>query len=449
MRKLLLFFAFVLTAIGVKAYEFDLTKTWTVDGANEKVAKISLDNAGELTTALADLNDQMTDYSHLYISNGAGFNLTTEDIAALGTVTCPTLDLQNLYGAGGGHHAPFTFSNASIKRVILPDYWDKAAVKAAAEKIIDGNTGFEAALSQHGEQNQSTADAGLVAYVQKPGTLYTAMRHTYFDGRADKKMGDATQSHCSFKMLGYVSIMGYPSARDFNGSNSTDVKFDANGHFVFDRPADETSITQNMGVGGVLRTLVGSPVNGALVGASPILLDLEDAIIYDEWNEDLNLSWSYLLGANRIKEVRIPTNPELKTIPADFLNSGGNVNYIEEFCIPGNIEIIRTRAFYSSQQVLRHVSGVVMDENNRPLADVWIGIRGAGAGASTDSTGHFSFWMPRDEKLLYAECLGYVSKRNIPADSSLTIRLRSATVIREVKVIPKSDSLKHYHFLKQ
>lgn len=101
------------------------------------------------------------------------------------------------------------------------------------------------------------------------------------------------------------------------------------------------------------------------------------------------------------------------------------------------------------QQVLRHVSGIVIDEDDRPLADVWVGIRGAGAGAPTDATGRFSFWMPREEKLLYAECLGYVSQRNIPADSSLTIRLRSATVIREVKVIPKSDSLKHYHFLKQ
>lgn len=101
------------------------------------------------------------------------------------------------------------------------------------------------------------------------------------------------------------------------------------------------------------------------------------------------------------------------------------------------------------QQVLRHVSGIVMDENDRPLADVWVGVRGAGAGAPTDSTGHFSFWMPREEQRLYAECLGYVSKRNIPTGSSLTIRLRSATVIREVKVIPKSDSLKHYHFLKQ
>jgi hypothetical protein len=57
--------------------------------------------------------------------------------------------------------------------------------------------------------------------------------------------------------------------------------------------------------------------------------------------------------------------------------------------------------------------------------------------------------MPREEKLLYAECLGYVSQRNIPADASLTIRLRSATVILKVKVIPKGESLKFDYHLKQ
>ena len=353
MRKLLLFFAFVLTAIGVKAYTLDLTKTWTVDGANEKVAKINLENAGELTTALADLNGQMTDYSHLYISNGAGFDLTTEDLAALGTVTCPTLDLQNLYGAGGGHHAPFTFSNASIKRVILPDYWDKTAVKAAAEKIIaSGNTGFEAALSQHGQQNQSTADAKLVAYVQKPGTLYTAMRHTYFDGRADKKMGNATKDYCAFDKLGYVSIMGYPSALDFNGNDNTaGVKFDPNGHFVFDREADETSVSANAGIGGT-RALTGTAHNGAITGAALIQLDLGDAVIYEEWCNDITLSWSYVIG-DRTKEIIFPTCSELKTIPADCLNT--SLPLLEEICIPGNIENLKTRSFWISNQVLRHV----------------------------------------------------------------------------------------------
>lgn len=352
MRKLLLFFAFVLTAIGVKAYSLDLLQTWTVDGVTEKVAKINLESADELTSALADLNSQMTDYSHLYISNGAGFNLTTEDIAALGTVTCPTLDLQNLYGTGGGHHAPFTFSNASIKRVILPDYWDKAAVKAAAEAIVDGNTGFEAALSQHGNQNQSTADAKLVAYVQKPGTLYTAMRHTFFNSRADKKMGNATQSYVSFDKLGYVSIMGYPSALDFNGNaNTAGVVFDPNGHFVFDREADETSIQANAGIGGT-RALVGTAKNGAITGANLIQLDLGDAVIYEEWCNDITLSWSYVIG-DRTKEIIFPTNTELKTIPADCLNT--SLPLLEEICIPGNIEYIKTRSFWISNQVMRHI----------------------------------------------------------------------------------------------
>ena len=57
--------------------------------------------------------------------------------------------------------------------------------------------------------------------------------------------------------------------------------------------------------------------------------------------------------------------------------------------------------------------------------------------------------MPREEKLLYVECLGYVSQRNIPADASLAIRLRSATVIREMKVISKGESLKFDYHLKQ
>lgn len=132
-------------------------------------------------------------------------------------------------------------------------------------------------------------------------------------------------------------------------------------------------------------------------------------------------------------------------------NSGydKNCSLMELTVVPDTLSDAYVSQHPEMQQALRHVSGIVMDENDRPLADVWVGIRGAGAGAPTDSTGHFSFWMPREEQRLYAECLGYVSKRNIPAGSSLTIRLRSATVIREVKVIPKSDSLKHYHFLKQ
>lgn len=358
MRKLLLFFAFVLTAIGVKAYTLDLTKTWTADdNTTEKVAKITLESAGELTAALADLNSQMTDYAVLYISNGAGFDLTSEDIAALSTVTCATLDLQNLYG-NSGHHAPFTFANGDIKRVILPDYWDKAAVRAAAEVIIAGNANFECALSQHGNQNQSTADAKLVAYVQKPGSLYLGMRHTYFNGRADNKMGEMSGTSLCSDKLGYVSIMGNICARDISTGASTTpiaVKYDANGHFVFDKEADETSTEYGAALGGGPRSMIGTSMVGALARNNTgdlIQLDLGDAIIDDQWNADLTLSMCGIIG-NRTKEIIFPTCSSLKTIPADCLNY--SLPLLEEICIPGNIEYIKTRSFWISNQVLRHI----------------------------------------------------------------------------------------------
>ena len=372
MRKLLLFFIVCLTSLGASAYTIDTTKKWQGDGgpaSNENVGKISLEQAGELATAIAALNAEFaqkpagpngTDnqYQVLYISNGAGFDLTDEDIAALGTVTCATLDLQNLYGSDGGHHAPFTFSNASIKRVILPDYWDKTAVKAAAQAIASGNTGFEAALSQHGNPNQSTADAKLVAYLNKPNTLYTAMRHTYFDGRADNKMGTMSGTSLCSDKLGYVAIMGNICARDISTGASTTpiaVKYDANGHFVFDKEADETSIQYGAAVGGGTRAMIGNTMVGALARNSTgdlIQLDLGDAIIDDQWNADLTLSMCGIIG-NNTKEIIFPTCPQLKTIPADCLNY--SLPLLEEICIPGNIENLKTRSFWISNQVLRHI----------------------------------------------------------------------------------------------
>ena len=91
------------------------------------------------------------------------------------------------------------------------------------------------------------------------------------------------------------------------------------------------------------------------------------------------------------------------------------------------------------QQVLRHVSGVVLDENDKPLADVWVGIYGMGAGSPTDSVGHFSFWMPRGDVRLYAECMGYQTLRDIqPTETPFTIRMKNLNVLREVKVESKN-----------
>ncbi len=381
-RKLLLFFAMLCVSIGAwagPAEGFEMKKeqigNWSKLTPAEKVIYVEVLKQGGLKNALDELTAILAGTKDPAFRDALGadnianknlmlkvvytpadgqpaeFSPSTDDLAALANIDIPTIDLQDLKPAEA-----FTFANASVKRIILPDGWDKTAVRNAAQAIPASNSNFESCLSQ--TPAQSGADGGLVAYVKKPGTLYTAMHHTYYDGDAhvSQKIGQAGQYNTTFNKIATISIMGYPSARDFNGNANTDaVKFDENGHFVFNVPADETKVDANAGIGGVTRVLLGTHYDGALVGASPVVLDLEDAIIYDQWNEDLNLSWSYLLTKDRIKRVIIPTTPELKTIPADFLNAGGNVNYIEEICIPGNIQYIKTRAFNSSQQVLRHV----------------------------------------------------------------------------------------------
>ena len=272
--------------------------------------------------------------------------ISNDAIEALENIDVPTIDLQDL------KTAPFTFANANVKRVILPDGWDKDDVTAAGEAIAAVNPGFEVALSQ------DDPNSALAAYVNKPGSLYLAMRHTFYDGHGITKLGTQNQNTYSLSNLKYLSLTGSPAARDFNGGASDEIKFDENGHFVFDKEADETSTEKDAAVGGGKRQLVGTTMNGAIVGANLILLDLEHAIITDEWNSDLTISWSYSAVAKNgegpgLKEVRFPTTPLLKTLPADCLN--GDYAFLEELCIPGNIEVLKTRACWISTNILRHV----------------------------------------------------------------------------------------------
>ena len=272
--------------------------------------------------------------------------LSNDAKAALENIDVPTIDLQDL------KTAPFTFANANVKRVILPDGWDKASVTAAGEAIKAVNAGFEVALSQ------DDSNSALAAYVNKPGSLYLAMRHTFYDGHGITKLGTQNPNTYSLGNLKYLTLTGSPAARDFNGGATDAVKFDENGHFVFDKEADETSTEKDAAVGGGKRQLVGTTMNGAIVGANLILLDLEDAIITEEHNSDLTISWSYSAVAKNgegpgLKEVRFPTTPLLKTLPADCLN--GDYAFLEELCIPGNIEVLKTRACWISTNILRHV----------------------------------------------------------------------------------------------
>lgn len=327
----------------------------------EKVIKVEVSQTGGLKGALDELTAILNGQSHpgflnklneggtyvadkklvLQVVNTSGSPLTLNDndLAALASIDIPTIDLQDLNPA-----STFTFANPNVKRVILPDGWNKAAVNAAGE-ALKTNSNFESALSQDG------ANGAVVAYVNKPGTLYTAMRHTY-GATAISKLGDQGPYNFSLGNLRDLTLLGTPSAHDFNGGDAEAIKYDAEGHFVFDREADETKTEKNAGIGGT-RQLLGTHKIGAIVGAQLARLDLGDAIITDAHCSDLTISWSYSAVATSLKEIIFPTTPLLKTLPADCLN--GDYKYLEEFCIPGNIEVLKTRACYISTQVVRHI----------------------------------------------------------------------------------------------
>ena len=86
-----------------------------------------------------------------------------------------------------------------------------------------------------------------------------------------------------------------------------------------------------------------------------------------------------------------------------------------------------------------HIEGYVYDEDNKPLADAWVYVRGKGIGAATDSKGYFSLWLPQTDVELMASHMGNVPCVIKTIKPMLTIQLRSATKLREVKVTPKES----------
>ena len=107
-------------------------------------------------------------------------------------------------------------------------------------------------------------------------------------------------------------------------------------------------------------------------------------------------------------------------------------------------------------QTLHRVEGYVIDnDTEKPLPDTWINYTWTtnyknvgdtwikhtdGAGAATDSTGHFILWLPHKDAKLQASRTGYVTVRiNQLADTTFTIRMTNATIIKDVEVVPKSS----------
>ena len=371
MRKLLLFFALLSVSIGTwaqgivvgnnDAYLFGTTWFQT-----EKVVRIKMEKPGSLAAAISAYmaNDDLKDAKvvHIYFTDNNTEGMNPADIEALSTLNVETIDLQDAFYTSSKQ--PFTFSNSNVKSVILPDGWDKDAVNAAATALVASSPGLGSCYSMspntfaYKEDNNDKLGTSVIAYVAKGNTLRTAIFHCLDDSHSCTKLSydGVTKDTRNLTKLKSLTILGYPSASDFSDSGD----WDANGHFVPNYEPFEFSNQPNARLDGTeVKTdrksyVDGVKENGALEGCGGlVVLDLRDAIITEEYCNDLTLTWTNAI-TKITQQVWIPTTPLLKTIPADFLSDGA-YGHIREICIPANIENIKTRAFASSSHNLVHV----------------------------------------------------------------------------------------------
>ena len=90
----------------------------------------------------------------------------------------------------------------------------------------------------------------------------------------------------------------------------------------------------------------------------------------------------------------------------------------------------------------RKIEGIVLNEKDEPLTDaiVFVGYTPTPETGlvRTDSTGYFELCLPYPNASIQVSHIGYETVRlSHPADTTLTIRMRNATKLREVKVLPK------------
>ena len=295
----------------------------------QKVAGIWIENPGELAGALQQLADEGYDFQYLHLSafnsSNTTLELSAEDIAALNALDVKTIEMNHVY-------APyFEFDNPNVEYITLPYNWTKAQVKAVGE-THKTHPNFKACISTSNTEN--SGDATLIAYLNEAGKMRDAILHSYFDTRDYKTLGSGN-GDCS--RVRTLVAMGNICAKDISRAGN----YDANGHYVINGVADENNSTKNKNTeGGDLYTL--TETAGAIVGCHNInVIDLSEAIIPDEYCTDIVPHYGGIQTTN-LREFWIPEDSNFKTIPADFMNCSAAIHQI---CIPGNIEVIRTRAF--------------------------------------------------------------------------------------------------------
>lgn len=338
--------------------------TWAQDNSGEAKTWTSCDNQSVQETAFiftintpGKLSEALASTQSTYQIAKIKGELNAEDIETLSSITAETIDLQDAYYMENGEKKAFTFTNSSVRNLILPDNWTKAEVNAAA-KTVNANLGSAISLGTFKDADGSNFTSGdyagktaITAYVNTSKTLRDALIRTYSEG-SNMKFGSGgfNKDTQDWTKIYGITVSGNAVAQDLFKAS---LDFTADGHLVYDREANEKAREKENDQ----RSLVGTGVAkkpafdcNTLGPGGVVSFDLSGVIISDTYNSDLTLSVSDVVGA-QTRQVVIPTCSSLETLPADFLNKEGNG--VKQICIPGNIKYIKTRAFHHTR--LDHV----------------------------------------------------------------------------------------------
>ncbi len=355
MKKLCVLLTLMTLSVGAWAQaDYNIsTSTWHSGQSDaQNVVKIHINKPGVLSTAIQEVNNNTSynGFEIIYINCTEGAPLNDDDIESLSTLNYSTIMLSDAYyvptadsDLASSNAQAFTFSNSRVENLILPDGWTKDDVNACASKVASSNLNGVASLDE----------GTLVAYLNKPMTLSTILHHTSLTDKANTKIGTINDNTYYVNNLKNITVSGYVTASDLQAGYEN-VKFDENGHYVFNEPAGE-NYTGFAGVSGNTREFNGTNELSPTLNHAYDLhtIDLSGAIVEDEWCEDLTLSKLGLLGPSTYK-IMIPTYANFNTLPADFLNT--RMDNFHSIMIPRNITTIKTRAFQTGNtESIRHI----------------------------------------------------------------------------------------------
>lgn len=319
-----------------------------------EVANINVSTTNSLATTITNNAKLGTGVVKAKIAG----DVSSTDVASLKDINATVLDLSQATfdetawtALKTAFAAKGTGLHANTKFVILPS-------TATREDIINptalaGLTNIWSVIATK-ENNTATNNVmhqplgngyDFTSYTRVAGTLQAATVQTLTSSTADYTRtpnigGTPTSKRVYLSNVSNfrdLKISGIVNAYDLCKSTTVDQ----NGHLKWNRSYTEAAIEP------AGRTLVGQDVYGPFGSCFNLTaIDLEYATFVNDgttdYVTDMTLSALNVLSSNATKKVVIPTDPSVKEIPADFMNSAIEIDAI---CIPYNIERIRSRAF--------------------------------------------------------------------------------------------------------